>query len=78
MAPKPKLHPIQLCPTYPLQVAASDPSPLTSYWVAKELRRVVEEEGVMRAKLWALGGCLLFSASFVFSLSYVVWWSRRA
>lgn len=27
---------------------------------------MVEEEGVMRAKLWALGGCLLFSASFVF------------
>lgn len=38
-----------------LKVAQLDASPLASYWVQRELRRVVEEEAVMRAKLWAQG-----------------------
>ncbi len=36
-------------------MARSDASPLSGYWVRQELRRVVEEEQVMRAKLWAQG-----------------------
>jgi histone demethylase JARID1 len=35
--------------------AGSAPSGRTCYWVAKELGRVVEEERVLRAKLWSEG-----------------------
>ena len=42
-------------PTNHVQVAAGEPSPLAAYWVGRELRRVVQEEAVLRAKLWASG-----------------------
>lgn len=33
------------------------PSPLLCYYLRQELRRVVDEEWVLRGKLWSQGGC---------------------
>jgi hypothetical protein len=38
-----------------LKVAQSEPSARTSFWVARELRRVIDEEWLMRGRLWAAG-----------------------
>ena len=52
----------QTCPRLPTrlpapapQVARSEPSALTSYYLAKDLRRAHLEEAALRCKLWAVG-----------------------
>ena len=40
-----------------------DESPLTGFWLARELERAVEEEGQLRSNLWAqVRDCLLYTS----------------
>ncbi len=38
-----------------VQVAQTDPSPETCFWVRQELQRILQEETDWRCRLWARG-----------------------